>query len=74
MAEYAKYIKQMKRGILNRLELAECQTHTVIGSHSSRLAEARETISRLTTELERTRKHFEVESQRMKEKVNRYYI
>ncbi|KAL5111928.1 hypothetical protein TcWFU_004248 [Taenia crassiceps] len=69
VAEYAKYITQLKHGILNRLELAECQTHTVIDSHSSRLTEAMETISRLTTQLEHTRKHFEAESQRMKEKL-----
>ncbi|VDM32586.1 unnamed protein product [Hydatigera taeniaeformis] len=72
VAEYAKYIAKMKCGILNRLELAECQTQTVIDSHSSRLTEARETISRLTSELEHTRKRFEAESQQMKERVNHF--
>uniref|UniRef100_A0A158R886 Coiled-coil domain-containing protein 170 n=1 Tax=Taenia asiatica TaxID=60517 RepID=A0A158R886_TAEAS len=71
LAEYAKYITQMRRGILNRLDFAECQTHRVIDSHSSRLTEAKETILRLTAELEHTRKHFEAENQRMKEKLVR---
>ncbi|KAH9286628.1 hypothetical protein ECG_00606 [Echinococcus granulosus] len=69
VAKYAKHISQLKCGILNRLELAECQAHTVIDSHSSRLTEAKETISRLTAELEHIRRHFEAESQRTKEKL-----